>query len=1800
MKKRLIVLVLCNILIFSCCTIFGSSETTLHTIIDIDDNKWTKNIGYVNGDNFVKTGGIFSGTGYYTMSFTEDQPELFFSEWISSYDTMDTSKKYIFHGEFYPDFDTPTGYVKNLYLGPEGTIDKDGESVSPKNGLHPSQNDYRYYSYYYKDAYTDLYTTGYFNGYIDENLKATQQGGTSVTIESNEFVLKTNEWNNFELLVSKPPENSRFSVYPYVHGIFGNDVVGKNLRVRKAVMQELSHENIVVQYQNESIAGKTIKTKQDYELTLGAEVYNQFGTSLGFKDKEGRVLEPLQFKIYNSANELVSTSNFESCDTSAPIYVETRKNSYKLKAQKDGREFWTIPTYDFTLRTAPDVEIGVYRVEVSLQNKDIYNSEEYISFNLSVLRKDQMCGDEKEPHTVLWLNGEDEENRIGYGAEFCGDYGNGYVISNTVYSDVSFEEGKKYIYHADYYSPVDLSFDLSMNGETQKIELEAGKVFNFIKVFEPSAETAEIIHTLQSGNKLYADNIYLQELSLSEIELACDEKEILQGGKTQFYLEAFNQFGTKDGFSCDDFNFEYEEAYIGITLEQDGYYVLRANDGAVLKPYKITASISDNTINNSDKKSSFEIKVNEKKFSPSTFFGPETLLWLNGEDEEIGNLKNSIKDIGINRTKGYKLTLGKDGENFIYLSPWISCQDAEADPTKKYIYHCDYYPDFELTNSDTTNNWIFNSTFEVSGVNEADNEDYRYYSYYKTPSGEDLFVSGSYDGVVQDDLTAVPEGWPPVSDMLTLKTKSWNSVDALISKHKGGEISVYSYIFKNNPDFYDGIENKNVFVDNIAVQELALEKIVLSENNFQIKRGETKNFSANVYNQFGSELGFKDREGRILEPLLITVYDINGNEVAFEEFSLNKKYSKDELHIKTDTLEYTLNSGEKWVYPTYDFTLYVPEHFPTGEYRAVVKLQHTDIYGFEKHEEFTFNVIEDEKTADCTIFGDAEIKVPDHGNISYTVYSSNIENGKWSLGNNYSGISISSDGVLTVMPFADTGSITLIYSCENNGLKYLTSKKIAVLPKNKFELSDDASELELSSEFELTDKLMICAGYDKNDKLIFTDSFSYNSQSGSFKVSIPENTAEIKTYIWDFELSPVSEVNLIKTDKKIYNLYVSQQGDDTNDGSFENPLRTFNGARDKIREIKKLYGYPEKGFRVNIREGYYNLTSPFVLNTADSGKKDSPIIYSAYEDEKVVISGGAKLPSDSWKITEDIEALSKIPEKAHGKVYEIDLGALGYTRQQLGEMNYPGTYSPYSFYKGDNYVAAQPSELFCDNEPMTIARYPNNDYIYINNVYEEGTQCFYTQTEKIPFTIGYEDVRTENWLNAKYIKMCGYWSTGWGVSTVDIDKINTVNKTITSKQPVPFGVTSYSTQTEGGRYYVFNLLEELDSPGEYYTDLDNMKLYYYPKKPIEECDIEISIMDNYLTVLNNVSNVEFENIKFTSSRYSGIQLNNCFNCKISNSEICNLGKIAVHINEGQNNSVENCKIYNTDGGVDMCSKKGRAQLIKSNNSVIGNEFYRYSRISPCNVAAILIQGCGNYVANNTIHDSPHLAINFVDANENIVEYNEIYDVLKDTSDAGAIYYGMDWSMRGNIIRYNYIHDLGNNQVNIHGIYFDGTGGGAEVYSNIIGGYFGTGVYVNGSRDVFVHDNIFYNCTVSGLLMTYVTNMEGSYDGNEQIKWLLLSPYRSDIWREKYPLLYTLLEDDPYLPKGNRVCRNISVSSSEDIIADAVYELSNIENSYHTDEKIIDTDNGFVCVDFDKIRNCIPQFEVFDVNNIGIK
>lgn len=89
-------------------------------------------------------------------------------------------------------------------------------------------------------------------------------------------------------------------------------------------------------------------------------------------------------------------------------------------------------------------------------------------------------------------------------------------------------------------------------------------------------------------------------------------------------------------------------------------------------------------------------------------------------------------------------------------------------------------------------------------------------------------------------------------------------------------------------------------------------------------------------------------------------------------------------------------------------------------------------------------------------------------------------------------------------------------------------------------------------------------------------------------------------------------------------IYISTTGNDNNNGTLENPLKTLEAARNKIRQLKELNSF-KTPINVYLRNGTYPLESTFILNNQDSGESDKIITYQAYNDEKPIIIGGLEV-----------------------------------------------------------------------------------------------------------------------------------------------------------------------------------------------------------------------------------------------------------------------------------------------------------------------------------------------------------------------------------------------------------------------------------------------------------------------------------------------------------------------------------------------------------------------------------------------
>src|SRR5258708_1246188 len=204
--------------------------------------------------------------------------------------------------------------------------------------------------------------------------------------------------------------------------------------------------------------------------------------------------------------------------------------------------------------------------------------------------------------------------------------------------------------------------------------------------------------------------------------------------------------------------------------------------------------------------------------------------------------------------------------------------------------------------------------------------------------------------------------------------------------------------------------------------------------------------------------------------------------------------------------------------------------------------------------------------------------------------------------------------------------------------------------------------------------------------------------------------------------------------------------------------------------------------------------------------------------------------------------------------------------------------------------------------------------------------------------------------------------------------------------------------------------------------------------------------------VTGVSYTKFIDIAVRGGSGNGIELHDCRNVKIAGSHISYCSGYGIAITDGSNCTVQSNDIDSVGaGGVIISSSlfaADQCNLKLSGHQVINHYIYSYARESFLYCGAIdVVHAIGTYGAYNKVHDSSHVGI-YYGGNNNILEYNEVYDVVKKYSDMGDVYtWEKDgvWYSRGNKLNNNYIHD--DHQGN--GIYQDQFSSGDSNTYNII-------------------------------------------------------------------------------------------------------------------------------------------------------
>lgn len=311
---------------------------------------------------------------------------------------------------------------------------------------------------------------------------------------------------------------------------------------------------------------------------------------------------------------------------------------------------------------------------------------------------------------------------------------------------------------------------------------------------------------------------------------------------------------------------------------------------------------------------------------------------------------------------------------------------------------------------------------------------------------------------------------------------------------------------------------------------------------------------------------------------------------------------------------------------------------------------------------------------------------------------------------------------------------------------------------------------------------------------------------------------------------------------------------------------------------------------------------------------------------------------------------------------------------------------------------------------------------------------------------------------------------------------------------------------QNNRFYVENVREALDSPGEWFRDAKAGELLYQARGAEVPKTAVAPVMDRLLTLAGDpktgryVENIRFRGLTFSDTDYtlggyydqadSALWLTMARHCAVENCRFAHLGGYAVRLEQRSHaNRIVRCTMANLGGGGVILL--GNTATQPTDNVIAANDIHDCGRFYAHVAGVYVTTGSGNRISNNRIVRMPRYAVSLKSydskaySHNNTVEYNDLEDTNLETNDTGAIEtLGRDNADSGNEIRFNLIRNVVGLKVTtdgvLHtpfftwGIYLDDFSSGTRVEGNVVDGTVVGAVCIHNGRNNVVQNNIFLN------------------------------------------------------------------------------------------------------------------------------
>lgn len=469
---------------------------------------------------------------------------------------------------------------------------------------------------------------------------------------------------------------------------------------------------------------------------------------------------------------------------------------------------------------------------------------------------------------------------------------------------------------------------------------------------------------------------------------------------------------------------------------------------------------------------------------------------------------------------------------------------------------------------------------------------------------------------------------------------------------------------------------------------------------------------------------------------------------------------------------------------------------------------------------------------------------------------------------------------------------------------------------------------------------------------------------------------------------PVNEVNV----------YVSVDGDDSNDGTVNFPLKTMGAAFHRINQHLN-----KKKINIILKDGIYYLDSSINITHEYSVRKKYPISIKAENSGEVTISGG-RLLSLKW--------------------------------EKMNRSNIYVAYVPTSIKTID--------QLYVNGKVQLMARYPNA--IHGKNVFDTWN----LKENSVSYMDPVSKECVKRWSNPQGAYLHAMHESLWGdmhwlVTGKDREGMLTMEGGWQNNRP---------SKMHPVYRMIENIYEELDVPSEWFFDSEKHKLYYIPDENVDldDAKIEIVVLENLIHIAgsmnNTVSNIHIEGLKFTQTArtfmknkepllrsdwtvYRGgtILFEGAEDCSIKNCEFDQVGGNTIVLSN-YNKGIEIKSCYIHDSGASGIVFVGNPKMVREPLfGYVRNDNYETMDRTPgpkgydfpqeCTVEDCLITRTGRHekqtapvqismsyritVNHCSIYDVPRAGINISEGTfgGHVIEYCDVFNTVLETGDHGS-------------------------------------------------------------------------------------------------------------------------------------------------------------------------------------------------------